>query len=398
MPDDILDAAQKAINDASKTGTPAVPAPNLPPEPAPVAPAVPPPPVVEPLDATKQQMVNDLLEHTTVPPAISSSASMVIPPPSHDDKPKKKSAKGLLFAIIATLLLTIPVGVYFISKGGNLADLRGRAKIIDRGEENFPTSTRSPRPTTGPCAGYRCVDCEGITVCNTNVSITCDQYRTLNGNCGSGNPPPFGNNLPGGPCGPGKTCLNTEACDPGTMTCILITGTGNCAANLGNCYVTSDIGVSDSNGQVCSRGGHWTTCSPGYKCSNFDCIPTSGGDESNPTPTTPPNTPQPSPTPIIPASTNTPTPTGIAPVCLNIKIYKGGTQVSPSTLRPGDDVVLAVKGNLTPTKAHFRINGGAWQETTTINASDEFTLNYTIPDGVQDFVIEAEVFTDGAWY
>jgi hypothetical protein len=86
-------------------------------------------------------------------------------------------------------------------------------------------------------------------------------------------------------------------------------------------------------------------------------------------------------------------------VCQNIKIYKGNAQVTnPSTLRAGDVVTLAVKGNLSPTKAHFRVNGGSWTETTTKNGANEHTLSYTIPEGVEDFVIEGEVFTNGAWH
>ena len=80
-------------------------------------------------------------------------------------------------------------------------------------------------------------------------------------------------------------------------------------------------------------------------------------------------------------------------------MYKGTTLVTDfKTLKAGDEVTLAVKGNLTPTKAHFRVNGGTWNETTTKNASSEFTWNYTIPTGVTEFVIEGEVYTNGAWH
>lgn len=95
--------------------------------------------------------------------------------------------------------------------------------------------------------------------------------------------------------------------------------------------------------------------------------------------------------------TATPT-TGIAPICQNIKIYKDGVQVANLPgLRTGDAVILAVKGNLTPIRAHFRVNGGSWTETTTTNSSGEFILAYTMPAGVTEFVIEGEVFTNGAW-
>ena len=110
------------------------------------------------------------------------------------------------------------------------------------------------------------------------------------------------------------------------------------------------------------------------------------------------DTTNPTATPTRPASTATPT-TGTTPVCQNIKIYKERVVLVTdlSSLRAGDDVVLAVKGNLNPTKAHFRVNGGTWTETTFKNGSGEFTLTYTIPTGVTEFVIEGEVFTNGAW-
>jgi hypothetical protein len=135
------------------------------------------------------------------------------------------------------------------------------------------------------------------------------------------------------------------------------------------------------------NGGAMTCCYPGYVCweGGAGCI--LAGDDDNGDDDDDTTNPTPTPT------------TGTAPVCQNIKIYKDGTQVTDlTTLRAGDEVVLAVKGNLSPTKAHFRVNGGAWTETTTKNASNEFTLNYTIADGVTDFVIEGEVFTNGAWH
>jgi len=136
------------------------------------------------------------------------------------------------------------------------------------------------------------------------------------------------------------------------------------------------------------HGVGMTCCYPQYQCNpNGDgCVPVGGDDDNGDDDD---DTTNPTPTPT----------TGNTPVCQNIKIYKNGTQVSDlTTLRAGDEVVLAVKGNLSPTKAHFRVNGGAWTETTTKNASNEFTLNYTIADGVTDFVIEGEVFTNGAWH
>lgn len=111
------------------------------------------------------------------------------------------------------------------------------------------------------------------------------------------------------------------------------------------------------------------------------------GEDKTPTPTrVPTNTP-----------TNTPSPTPIVAQCTNIKIYKDGVVVTPSTLKTGDAVVIGVTGG-NATKARIRVNGGAWTETTTKNASGEYTLSYTLPAGVTNFTIESEIYgVDGVW-
>ncbi len=88
---------------------------------------------------------------------------------------------------------------------------------------------------------------------------------------------------------------------------------------------------------------------------------------------------------------------GTAPQCQSIKIYKGGQVVTPSTLRAGDDVLLAAVAPTAATKARFRVNGGSWQETTTKNGSNEFTLAFTIPSATTNFTVEAQLFINGQW-
>lgn len=83
--------------------------------------------------------------------------------------------------------------------------------------------------------------------------------------------------------------------------------------------------------------------------------------------------------------------------CSNISILKQGTAVSPSTLKPNDAVIIAISGG-NATKAHVRINGGAWLETTT-KQGNAYVIDYVIPTGVLNFVIESEIFgTDGKWH
>ena len=337
MPDDILDAAQKAINDAATGAKPAnaaAPAPSIPVEPpptpataeptpavqqapkqdeTPASPLPPPPPQDPSLDATKQAMMNELLGSSTVAPVVQPSQST--PPPQHSNgnfAQKKKPRPGIILAVIALLLLTVPIAVYFVSQSGPIAELRGKAAW----DTVYQGCTLNSCPS-----GYTC-------------------------HCQNGN-----------------ACTYTW-CEAGIEE--------SCRAQ-GREYCTNGY-----------NGNAKTCCYPGYHCGtaqNPGCF-RDGGDDNGDDDTVQP----------------TATPPTVVPVCQNIKIYKGTAQVTPSTLLPGDVVTLAVKGNLTPTKARFRINGGAWQETTTKNASNEFTLSYTIPDGVPDFVIEGEVFTNGAWH
>jgi len=172
------------------------------------------------------------------------------------------------------------------------------------------------------------------------------------------------------------------ACQSGNdQACIDLCGEQPSA--IQNTCVPPGVGCGTAGGTACTDW-HWTNCIGGGT-NGVGCGTGGGGgggddDDNGPNPTA------------------TPTPVITTPVCQNIKIYKGGTHVTDlTTLRAGDAVVLAVKGNLTPTKAHFRVNGGTWTETTTENSSHEWTLSYTMPDGITEFVIEGEVFTNGAW-
>lgn len=250
--------------------------------------------------------MSDLLNTPTVP------GVPVVPPAKHDKPsgplPTKKSGKGGLIAVIAALLLTLPVAVYYLSQQNQqIADIRNRAT----GTDLYP--------------GYECN--KGGRTCQPGYECHCTG---------------------------GDACTGTE--------CVSQTWIKNICTSDGRSWCDNMNGFAK------------TCCVKGYTCNpNGDgCVAT------NVNPTKPPS--------------------DTTPVCQNIKIYKGGTQVTPSTLKAGDTIVLAVKGNLSPAKAHFRINGGTWSETTTKNGSGEFTLNYTIPDGITDFVIEGEVFTDGAWH
>lgn len=367
MPDDILDAAQKAINDAAKSAegpavappvaqpsdTPPFPTPPEPPPPEPLVPN-PAPAANEPPAEPAQPPANNAAPHQTqeevmsallggndiiaAPPAASEPHNPTVPAVPHKGTPpltpQKKNGKGIILGMIAILLLTLPIAVYYISQQNQqLADLRGRAWLTGYQECSANGGNDDGQGTCSP--GY---------VCH---------------------------------CQDGTACTETR-CEPKSQTRIP-------CQNQGRAWCDNAFG----NG--------WTCCVEGYVCgpNNKGCIPGTPPGGNKPPPKTP---------------TSTPTPTtAITPVCQNIKIYKNGQQVTNlSSLRAGDTVTLAIKGNLAPTKAHFRVNGqqlaqndgdneSGWTVTTTKNSANEWTKDYTIPEGVTDFVIEGEVFTNGAY-
>jgi len=122
-----------------------------------------------------------------------------------------------------------------------------------------------------------------------------------------------------------------------------------------------------------------------------------------PTPTlspTPTPTRVPSPTPTL-----TPSPTPFPEVsCLWIKAYNTNwqelTSNQLSNLKAGDVIYFAVAGSGPEPfdRARFRINGGAWQETTNRRPeTQEFYISYTIPSGVFNFTVEAEIHHVTGW-
>lgn len=338
MPDDILDAAQKVVDDAAKTAdagvspqAPSVSSPptDLPSEPAPEPPvntevSTPPPSSPTPTapepqpqgppkppseEATK--LVESLLEPKQPEP------SVIAPPPKKPTPPpaKKSSGKGVVLALLAVLLIALPVGVYFISQQNQeLADVRSEAS------GSSPYGNNQPCGANGYCAnGYTC---QG-GICKPNTNTDCKQ-----GDSGA------------------PVCCNRD-CPKANQVC---EPPNRLECNIGGVHCTI-------KGKGCGGGG---------------------GDDDDDDNVNPPK-------------------------CQLIKIYKGNQEVTPSTLKPGDNVKLAVKGNRVGQKGRFRVNGkaldgtGNWTETTTKNARNEWTVNYTIPPGVTDFVIEGEVFMGGAW-
>jgi len=355
MPEDILQSAQKATDEAAQT-TPAdlassqdskpipqdnpppqtdtTPTPALPQEPAP-DPVLPKPPIeqqkthAETDTATQNQAADQLISailEPKIPANVTPAADTKAKPPQYAPPHKSKGISKILMAVIALLLLSLPVGVYFVSQQNQqLADIRSRAW----GEQYSGTDLKD--------------------LCQAGNQQACDRLNQLITACRSSNESAC-TTLCGGSRPSGFHCV-----PPGT----------GCSGVQGMEYACTDW--------------HWTNCigggTDGVGCGT-------GGDDDNGDDDDGPGLP--TATPVIHS-------------CTYLKIYKNGVQVTPSTLLPGDTVILAVKGNGNPERARFRVNGSAWTESTSSNNAGEFIRTYTVPTGVTDFVIDAEVFVDNAW-
>lgn len=212
MPDDILDAAQKTINDAAGK-LPADPVPEPPvPETETVEPkkeeVAPPAPEVPPEEPKKEDVIPPP-EAPPEPPKESEEPnnpeSLIVPPPesARPKNPpkmpgKRKRVSGVILGIVALLLLALPVGVYFISqKNQQLADVRSLADN-NAPPEPYPTGNTcndyvsEPGPPCGPC-GYR-LECKVCGPNNTGCKwyfIRCEQTNNCNNNpTATPTPPP----------------------------------------------------------------------------------------------------------------------------------------------------------------------------------------------------------------
>lgn len=291
-------------------------------------------------------MVYCFMEDTNISPQINTQN----PKPSLSEQKKRISI--FPFIIILTLL---PITIFFVARQKQLADVRTQAKS-------------SPCP---PAIGTKCTNGESGTYQGKCVIYTC----------------PYG-------CG----------------------GNGECGV--------SDVGVTwefkdcssaripaNSCGQIDTVDENLTYCLPEKGCDVVD-INCSGACEGEfvPTPTstlTPTSSPAFTPTPtitptisstpsIIPTSTHSPTPSPQAAQCTKISLYKGESVISPSSIKPGDTVKIAV-AHTNAIKARIRVNGGDFTETQELNEHNEFTISFSVPSGVTNFTIEAEVYKDGVW-
>lgn len=388
MPEDILEAAQKVINDAAgitkEPGKPAAPTDavavpvdaTLPPaEPAP-EPLSTPAPAMEVKSAADNQMPQT--QPTPESPAVSKPPEPVMPTPEAPPKPTEDQNKTAVDSVIVpSSTADMPMADASQLVESILTPKNPDAVVPPAGAP--PKHNAAPLPKrSGPGIIIAMIALlllalpVGVYFVSQQNKQLADIRSKATGNiygygCRRDNPFSCGGNPSQCHCQDGNACT-VMACDPEIE--------GQCH-DQGRSYCANQGGAAN------------TCCAVGYTCcSGYDgCCPGGG-------PTVPPGTNH----PTQPPGNDTPTPTSPAiHECTNLKIYKDGVQVTPSTLRPDDNIVFAVKGSGSPNKARFRVNGAAWAESTTTNASAEYTQAYTVPVGVTDFVIEAEVFVDGVW-
>ncbi|MBI5449234.1 hypothetical protein HY948_02845 [Candidatus Gottesmanbacteria bacterium] len=439
MPDDILDAAQKQINDAANqlpvvqaidSLPPADPVPALPVtlssttpsqdpmSPIPVNPVAPPITPAEPTPS-ESALVDTIIHESETPTVTSSdlvsatdvplSATPPEPPtmPVVPPAPKKKSGgKGFITAILFLLLLTVPIAVYYISMPKQLADIRNRAALDCGGYPPITCSNGSQAclisqcPVSGGGCGAGSASCcegksPGTVTCGGAVG-SCFINGQIDGHdvCGF----QFASVCPGGACvregsGGGPTYWPGRKCKDD--------GSGYIEGDAGKCNAgnpndtTCGCVYGDNPGDIGPMTCRTKTVPPVITSENPSVANCKSGSGPTPTPTSGTSS-TPTPTPGGGGGGPTPTPGGGSAQCTRIRVYKNNAQVDPTTLLPGDAVVLAVAGS-NATKGRIRVNGAAWTESTTLNSNGEYTVAFTIPTGITSFTAEAEVHKDGVW-
>jgi hypothetical protein len=312
-------------------------------------------------------------------------AQEAVPPPP----PKKKRSKAAIVAALLLFLVTLPLTVFYVAQQRQLADVRSLARIDE------------------PCRV-----CQSKTCATIASGVNCNPERnecSANADCGATATAPTKTPTPARPQDEGDGVRATATATKAPTKAPTKTPTpgstaGSCSGCAqknyrwdlrdGECKKVYDASCNPDNppaGQRTCTGYGAAGCNgryPGASCGDGgECVMSDldnggcscQGSGSNDT-----------------AATATPKPT-TAPQCRNIKIYKDSAIVDPTTLRAGDAVVLSVKGDTSATKGRIRVNGGTFTESTTKNASNEYTVDFTIPSGVTTFTVEAEVFISGAW-
>jgi hypothetical protein len=320
------------------------------------------------------------------PPPISPSQPVKekVPPPVYSSgnggKIGKKSHTGPIIATLLFLLITLPLSIMFISSRNQLSDVRSRA------EELYPTcpalgGTCSPQGAQCDAGGGK-----GFYCCVKSISGSVTwQPKTW---------PTCPIDVPSCPW----TETNGKCCPSSVDACDYTAGGVKCIGDPFNSHCQKW-----GDGTCPGGGGRWAGVHYYSDCktegcgsdSNLTCVAKADGKQNLCR-----NVNCPSDSDCVcggtPPDTITPTPGG---QCNDIKIYKDGTMITDlSSLAAGDVIAVWVKGT-NATKAHVRMNGGAYTEATIQDNTNTWYIvpNITIPSGVTSIVIESEVFVNGVW-
>ncbi len=425
---DILDTAQTDLNSATGSqGLTPAPVSPPPPDPSSTGPqgntgsiqAPPHPPVTTPVPDVPAPAPLTGSPFMSSPP----SDSLIIPPPDeeiigatfskskqgpppepvtppHGNKPKKQMKRSVLIAAVLFMLITLPIAVVGVKNTLTLFGFacdksNGYCAKINANQEaknaNYNAQQAAAAATTAPTAATKATPTDGASVGNLGAQpagtyvvysggSTATGYRYIQA---SGVVDAAIERAASNPSGADARLLATTY---GLSTSDIQGAASHIAA--GQTWVPAGVGC---NGTTASQDKtsasycgdwHWTTCQSHQGVDGVGCdVTTSSGGGGG-------------------GGGSTPTPTPSAQ-CTNLKVYKGTTVLDAAglaALQPGDDVTIAVAGG-NATKAHIRVNGGTFTETTAQNSAGEYTLDYTIPTGTTNFTVESEVYgADGQWH
>lgn len=433
MPDDILDSAQKAINDAAGQPTPAVPP----------------------------------------PPAPTADELLASPSPPEPPKQKKKSL-GPILAALLLLVAAIPLGVRFASQQQQLTEIRSRANETGSCTGTPPANCRVNGTLIGTCAGKTKTNCDRVKRCGCSwtTSSGSTQQACIN-RCRSNFSTQSQINF----------CITNNCQSTTTETCSSLRGScvGNNYCYLANKKRTTDC---DTTNEICCYGpsititprpsttqtpaptsggggnqqsgggdtGNTTSCvlppintictntqKPFKgKCAIYHCPQGCGGGDPNKCDENDPGVwiSQADCTTKLTAgecgqidivdenSTYCDTPNyctvpqtrcnncgggggGQTPSCQSVLVYDSSNNNITGSLRdgsrkltPGEKITLATPKGLA-TKARFRIQGitDTTENSDAETTSSEYRLTVEIPGNVtqSQLTIEAEIFVNGGW-
>lgn len=333
----------------------------------------------------------------TVPspaPLDNSPPNTTPPVPPNAATPSKKftMGRGILFAVLALAILTLPVIGFFVTRPNSQTDTRTQAAKSNcaipgdpdcdiTSPTNTPPSSTSNSATTpatqtqtvqsqagcsslgNPCENNGC--CTGL-VCQGNTgNRVCQQPATTPDQWCGGTP---------GSCGR----LIAFHCNSDFPS-----GTPESGCFDNPIYIQNNdaAGWAQARAHVAGCGQIDVVCKSGPKenqlCGDFEIFKDNCGPGSQPTP--------------IPISQ-----------CRNLKIYRDGIVVKTkdyNTLRPQQQIQFAVVSNQEAARARFYINGKDPVISTEKNENGEFFINWEIPEvgSQRTFTVQAEVRINGVW-